>query len=470
MKVTDLRRKLLAALAAGGMLAPGAIQVRAADLNTNLVVNADFENVDINSTGGLRSVKILDWNAGTKMAFAYSHDGSLNGAGGVIPDYANGGPLAGGGHFYFTSNATPAPEPDITGPGQFAQDIDVSTGQSATLIATGNAAYKAGAFFSSYLTQGDFGNVHVDFLNGAGSSLATAVVSDNNPATWSQNFRGGQIPVGTARVRLSVYGTALAGGPDGYIDNVDFQVTDQVLQPVGITINRDTGAITLTNQSGSPVSIKSYSITSAFEALEPANWRSIADNYDAGSPGPNQVDPVHNWSELTDPTANGDLSEADLQSAVGFSLPYTRTVNLGNSGTWIANPNEDLLFQYISGGQIVTGNVNFTGHGGVPFTTGDLNVDGVINSADWGIFRTNQHVDLSGKSLAEAYRMGDMNRDRMNNHPDFVAFKTAYDAANGAGAFVAMVASIPEPSSCILVLTAGLLAIPRLRRKSNCKP
>jgi hypothetical protein len=470
MKVTDLRRKLLAALAAGGMLAPGALQVRAADLNTNLVVNADFENVDINSTGGLRSVKILDWNAGTKMAFAYSHDGSLNGAGLAVPDYANGGPLAGGGHFYFTSNATPAPNPDITGPGQFAQDIDVSTGQSATLIATGNAAYKVGAFFSSYLTQGDFGNVQLDFLNGGGSSLGTAVVSDNNPSTWSQNFRGGQIPVGTARVRLSVYGTALAGGPDGYIDNVDFQVTDQVLQPVGITINRDTGAITLTNQSGSAVNIKSYSITSPFEALDPANWRSITDNYDAGSPGPNQLDPAHHWSELTESTANGDLSEADLQAAVGFSFPFTRTANLGNAGTWIQNPNEDVQFQYISGGQIVTANVVFTGHGGVPFVTGDLNVDGVINSADWGIFRTNQHTDLSGKSLAEAYRLGDMNRDRLNNHPDFALFKTAYDAANGAGAFVAMLASIPEPSTSIIVLTAGLFAIPRLRRSSNCKP
>ncbi len=298
--------------------------------------------------------------------------------------------------------------------------------------------------------------------------MATAIVSDNDPSTWTQNFRGGQIPSEQRKFASRCLRHALAGGPDGYIDNVDFQVTDQVIQPaLGITINRDTGAITLTNQSGSPVSIKSYSITSAFEALEPANWRSIAENYDAGSPGPNQVDPVHNWSELTDPTANGDLSEADLQAAVGFSLPYTRTVNLGNAGTWIANPNEDLLFQYISGGQIVTGNVNFTGHGGVPFVTGDLNVDGVINPADWGIFRTNQHVDLSSKSLAEAYRLGDMNRDRANNHPDFVAFKTAYDAANGAGAFVAMIASIPEPSSSILVLSAGLLAIPRLRRSSN---
>ena len=72
-----------------------------------------------------------------------------------------------------------------------------------------------------------------------------------------------------------------------HTDNVDFQVTNEVIQPVLLlTVNRDTGGMTLNNQTGASVPIKSYSITSAFEALEPANWRSIADNYDAGNPGP----------------------------------------------------------------------------------------------------------------------------------------------------------------------------------------
>ena len=239
------------------------------------------------------------------------------------------------------------------------------------------------------------------------------------------------------RSRIGIRYDALAGGPDGYMDNVDFQVTNEVIQPkLQITVNRDTGGITLANQTGSPTNIKSYSITSAFEALEPANWLSVADNYDAGSPGPNQVDAAHNWTELTAPTANTDLSEADLQSALGTSLPHTRAVNLGSTGAWIQNPNEDLVFQYISGNQVVQGLVFYTGHGGVPFVTGDFNVDGVINTADWTIFRTNQQTNLSSKSLAEAYRLGDLTGDKLNNHADFVLFKSAYDVANGAGAFV----------------------------------
>ena len=70
MKVTDLRRKLRAALAAGGLLAPGI--AHAADLNTNLILNPGFENVDINTSVQVAgsdpatfAVKINDWG-GTK--------------------------------------------------------------------------------------------------------------------------------------------------------------------------------------------------------------------------------------------------------------------------------------------------------------------------------------------------------------------------------------------------------------------
>jgi hypothetical protein len=457
MKVTDPWKRLLAAVAAGGMYVSGA--AHAANLNTNLVVNPGFENVVFGPTGAYGAPQILDWTAGTLQGFAYSHDLS-----GGVPDYANGGPLAGGGSFYFSANAAPG-NVNINAAGQVSQDVDVSAGPSGTLIATGNAAYKISGFFSSYLAQGDFGSLYVDFRNSSNVSLGNAVVSDNDTSTWSQNFRGGAIPVGTATVRVSVFGTAFSGGPDGYIDNVDFQVTNEIIQPtLGITVNRDTGGLTLFNQTGGAVNIKSYSITSAFEALDPANWLSIADNYDAGSPGPNQVDAAHNWSELTDPTANGDLSEADLQSADGAALAHTRTVNLGTSAAWIRNPTEDLVFQYISGSQIVQGLVLYTGHGGVPFVTGDLNTDGAINTADWTIFRTNQQTNLTSKSLAEAYRLGDLTGDRLNDHADFVLFKTAYDAANGTGAFVAMLAAVPEPSSVLLVLTAGLFSLPLRRR------
>lgn len=92
--------------------------------------------------------------------------------------------------------------------------------------------------------------------------------------------------------------------------------------------------------------------------------------------------------------------------------------------------------------------------------TGDLDFNGVINVADWSLFRNGQHVNMSGLTLAQAFALGDFTGDLHNNHADFVIFKSAFDAANGAGAFVAMLASVPEPSAvslCILALSLPLV-------------
>jgi hypothetical protein len=359
MKVSDLRRKLLAALAAGGIFSPGAIH--GANLNTNLVVNPGFETVDLNvSAGGSRAVKIQNWTGGSAVGFAYSHNGALNAMGQAIPNYANGTPLSGGGSFYFTPNASDIAQPDINAPGQVAQVIDASANPSGSLIASGNAVYSLSAFFNSFLDEGDFGTVQAEFRSVALTVLGAVSASTRSLDEWTPAGQSGLIPIGTASVRLSVFGTALRGGPDGYMDNVTFRIGNEVIMPnLELSVNRDMGALTLMNRTGSPVSIKSYSITSEIGALEPANWRSIADNYDAGNPGPNQVDAAHQWTELTEPTANGDLSEAELQASAGATLAHARTINLGNPSAWIQNPTEDLIFQYISGNQIHQGLVNF---------------------------------------------------------------------------------------------------------------
>src|SRR5688572_14212626 len=98
MKVTNWRRSLMKTMVAAGMMSPAAAS--AANLDTNLVANPGFEVVSFSTTGGSGGPMISDWTAGSQSGFAYSHTGT-NG----IPDYANGGPLAGGGNWYFTSNS-----------------------------------------------------------------------------------------------------------------------------------------------------------------------------------------------------------------------------------------------------------------------------------------------------------------------------------------------------------------------------
>jgi hypothetical protein len=456
MKVTDLRRKLAATLAACGMLGPSVSH--AADLNTNLVVNGGFETVDLGTTGGAYAgPQIQNWTA--TGLFAYAHTGQ----GGVGADYANGRPLAGGGQYYFSADNN---VPDTTAAHQAVQNLTLSGGASGTLIATGNAAFNLSAFFSGYLAQVDKGVVQVDFLNGVGATLGTASVTNTDVSTWNQYFSGGTIPIGTATARVSVFGApGFQGGPSAYIDNVSLQVTNEVIQQfLSLTVDRDNGSLVITNRTGAPVNISAYSITSAFEGMSPANWLSIADNYDSGNPGLNQFDAAHQWTELTDPATRTDLSEVEFAANVGASLGHTKTINISSSGGWIRTPTEDLVFNYISGGVLKTGIVTFVDNGGVPFARGDLNTDGAINAVDWGIFRSNQFVNHSGKSLAEAYRVGDLTADKVSNHNDFRAFKIAYDAANGVGAFAAMVAGVPEPSSLVLLVGAGLLGLPIVRK------
>jgi hypothetical protein len=106
----------------------------------------------------------------------------------------------------------------------------------------------------------------------------------------------------------------------------------------------------------------------------------------------------------------------------------------------------------------------------LPFANGDFNLDGAINAFDWTIMRNNQLANLSSLSYAQAYRAGDLTGDKISDHADFIAFKSLYDTANGAGSFAAMLGTIPEPSSIVLVLTAGLFAYPTSRRHSPAEP
>ena len=245
-----LRGAALTVISGGGLLAMAGSSA-AAPLGTNLVVNGGFENVNLQSTGAYNGPPILDWlGAG---AFAYSHDGSAS-SGGVVPNYADGAPPPGAGHWYFTSNNGPGPLNDINAKGQFFQNINVSTGPSAAAIATGTAQYNLSAFMSSYLNDADFGNVHIEFFNASNASLGTASIFDadfgpNN--IWNQTSLSGLIPIGTANVRLSLFGTVTAGtgGADGYIDNVVFSV-NAVPEPGMIGLAGGLVALVLSRRRG----------------------------------------------------------------------------------------------------------------------------------------------------------------------------------------------------------------------------
>ena len=96
---------------------------------------------------------------------------------------------------------------------------------------------------------------------------------------------------------------------------------------------------------------------------------------------------------------------------------------------------------------------------------GDLNGNCSVGTEDWQQFRSGQLVDLTAMTSTQAYAMGDLNGDKRNDHADFVLFKSAYDATNGSGAFVAMLSAVPEPGSGALLALGAIAPLLRRRRR-----
>jgi alpha-L-fucosidase len=93
--------------------------------------------------------------------------------------------------------------------------------------------------------------------------------------------------------------------------------------------------------------------------------------------------------------------------------------------------------------------------------TGDLDLNGTIDVADWQLYIAGVGADLSMATPLEAFQQGDLNGDGRNDLTDFDLFTTAYDGAHGFGAFVAMIHSnVPEPGSLmsLVALSVCLLA------------
>jgi hypothetical protein len=88
---------------------------------------------------------------------------------------------------------------------------------------------------------------------------------------------------------------------------------------------------------------------------------------------------------------------------------------------------------------------------------GDLNRDGSVDANDFQMYIGGLHASLGALSFDDAYRRGDLNGDLANNYQDFVLFKAAYDAANGAGAFAAL--QIPEPAGLVMMSLGGMGAL-----------
>lgn len=222
-----------------------------------------------------------------------------------------------------------------------------------------------------------------------------------------------------------------------------------------LTINRDTGAVTLSNQQAA-IQVFSYSITSASGGLNPANWTTVAGHFDSAGNGSFDSNDTWSTTALTKTAITEEEPFGDGGAEDGGTLG---SVTFSTNGGWIKSFREDIAVttQALVNGVPTTliPDIRYVGNGGQPFKRSDLNFDNAINGNDWIVFRNNNLVALDPNlSDAQTAALGDLNGDGISNFQDFRLFQADFDAANGVGSFTALVGAVPEPSSIALGLSA----------------
>ena len=228
-----------------------------------------------------------------------------------------------------------------------------------------------------------------------------------------------------------------------------------------LTVNRETGALTLTNETGAVTDVRSYSISSSVGAINAGGFQTIAGNFDAPPGGDGSIDPVDAWQVTSLAGDRAFFREASLGD--GGSFGVGQQLALSGAGGWIPSTVEDLKLSVTLGdGSVVAGTVAYVGNDGLPFGRSDLNFDGELTLVDWSVFVSHNLTNLAGLSAAQQYGRGDLNGDGLNNFTDFRVFQADYDAVHGVGALAASL-GVPEPSGVCLGLLAACFGVRRRR-------
>lgn len=117
----------------------------------------------------------------------------------------------------------------------------------------GTIGYNIYAQFSSYLTQGDYATLSVQFLDAASSplgsslkiggdaftaALPTGVIGSYTDAkAWGADSLAGIVPLGARFATVQIFAVKTAGGTaiDGYMDNITFTI-DAVPEPSSVAL------------------------------------------------------------------------------------------------------------------------------------------------------------------------------------------------------------------------------------------
>jgi hypothetical protein len=207
---------------------------------TELIVDGSFENATVNpgSIVGIGGKANPGVGGGWSIFSTYLYSTLY-----TLPLTNGVGVNIGGAQFL-----RPYP-PNSTGVNNSSQTVTQAISLTATTTLTpakidaGQATYTMSAWFSSYLTQGDYSDLTLSFLDSGTNVIGTPVALGGsnfvanlptgpnakypNAKYWGQDVQTGTVPVGSRNAKILIQSTSVQGLPDGYVDLVSLDVVDK---------------------------------------------------------------------------------------------------------------------------------------------------------------------------------------------------------------------------------------------------
>jgi hypothetical protein len=222
-----------------------------------------------------------------------------------------------------------------------------------------------------------------------------------------------------------------------------------------LTVNKNSGAVTLTNSTAVPLNLDFYRISSAGSALSLAGWNSLDDqNYDAvdGADAGTVAGDAQGegWDQAGGATA-GQLVELFLGEN-GSTIGPSESLNLGNAfntSVFGAGNDGDLQFTLgLVGGLQLSGGVTYvSGPAGI---LGDYNNNGTVDAADYVLWRNNAPLQNEGETPGTT------------TPEDYTFWRSRFGAQSGSG--VGASAAVPEPASAWIPASLAVASLLRRRR------
>jgi hypothetical protein len=237
--------------------------------------------------------------------------------------------------------------------------------------------------------------------------------------------------------------------PDGVVRQGVVEYIGTAVNDLLITIDPSDGRVQLSNPSGFDVAIDAYSLSSASGSLIPANWNSLDDR---DGPGNNDG----GWRE-SNPSPNF-LAEL-YQDGEQMMLNGSRFL-LGNIFDFAAGePARDIVFEFQLAGtsETLMGTVVYDTIVDSSANLGDFNGDGIVDAADYTVWRDNlgRPASTIGNNGAGGATV---------TAADYQVWRANFGATYASGSLSTTAAAVPEPPAVGMAVAAIALAIAGLRR------